>query len=518
MLIVLATYAGVLTADFVMWDDDISIYKNPGLGGLSPERIYWAFTDVASTMKYIPLTLVAWSAVYSLFGLAPVGYHLAGWIIHGLNAAVLFFVVRKILQLYDRDKASDTTIAGRQIRLNVSAAAAALVWALHPLRGDVVAQATNLGYCLSMFFILLSTLFYLKAFAAGNQGNNRTMLFVSVLFYVFSLLSYPLGIACFLIYFILDFYLLKRTGDEAGWWRTRAARGVLLEKLYFAVPSFLIAALTTAVRIKSAGVWQPPVPLSQFGLIDRFMQAMYILSYYVWRPFYPAGLSPIYTTLVSFQPFSEPFVFSALFFVAAAAAVVYAGRRAPLASAVFFSYIAMVFPFLGLFEHPHYPADRYSLLPSVCLSVLISFLIFLPRGKAFYKLALSASVAVIVLLAGLTVNHIKNWRNSETFFSHIIKTLGNDPYRQDIYWRLGKYLYEKNRKNEAAAAFEKTLAINPYHATAHTYLAQIAFENNDTAKEAFHLRQLLIADPGDQAVRAMLSRLEEKAAKGPAGK
>ena len=98
-LIVLVIFSGVLTADFVMWDDDTIIYKNPNLGGLSLERIYWAFTDIDSMMRYNPLTLLSWSANYHFGGLNPFGYHMVNWLLYGLNSGVLFLIIRKILLL-----------------------------------------------------------------------------------------------------------------------------------------------------------------------------------------------------------------------------------------------------------------------------------------------------------------------------------------------------------------------------------------------------------------------------------
>ncbi|NTW65182.1 MAG: hypothetical protein HGB21_02540, partial [Nitrospirae bacterium] len=67
--VTLAVFSSVLNADFVMWDDDVIIYKNPNLGGLSLDRIYWAFTDVDSMMRYNPLTLLSWTVTYHFFGL-----------------------------------------------------------------------------------------------------------------------------------------------------------------------------------------------------------------------------------------------------------------------------------------------------------------------------------------------------------------------------------------------------------------------------------------------------------------
>ena len=68
-LIVINVFSPVLRADFVMWDDDINIYKNPHLGGLDSARLVWMFTDFSYSRVYNPVAWLTWSAVYECFGL-----------------------------------------------------------------------------------------------------------------------------------------------------------------------------------------------------------------------------------------------------------------------------------------------------------------------------------------------------------------------------------------------------------------------------------------------------------------
>ncbi|MHC4446845.1 MAG: tetratricopeptide repeat protein, partial [Planctomycetota bacterium] len=142
-VVTLACFAPVLGAEFVAWDDGISIYKNPNLGGLSLDRLRWAFTDVDSTMRYIPLTLLSWSVTYDLWGLNPFGYHLGNWVLHGLSAALMVLVIRKLLRLGLAERGE----AGADSSwVMVAAAVGALLWSLHPMRVEPVAWATGRAY------------------------------------------------------------------------------------------------------------------------------------------------------------------------------------------------------------------------------------------------------------------------------------------------------------------------------------------------------------------------------------
>ena len=149
-VITLIIFSRVLWADFVMWDDGTIIYLNPNLVGLSLERLGGIFTDVDSMMRYNPLTLLGWSVTHYFFGFNPFWFHFGNWLLHGLNAGLVFLVLRKLLKL-------GFSLEGIKIwRINVSASLGALLWSLHPLRVEPVAWASDRTYGQSLFFLLIS--------------------------------------------------------------------------------------------------------------------------------------------------------------------------------------------------------------------------------------------------------------------------------------------------------------------------------------------------------------------------
>lgn len=475
LVFTLAVFSEVLKADFVMWDDDIIIYNNPNLGALSLERIHWAFTDVDSMMRYNPLSLISWSVTYSLFGLNPFGFHLGNWLLHGLSSVILFFVIKKILS-HSALNITNSPIENSW-RINSAAFIATLLWALHPLRVEPVAWATDRTYCQALFFIILSTLCYI--IANENIINRRKYYYaivISFACYILSLLSYAIGVTFFAIFFVLDIFLFKRIGGAIGWWQSGAAKQVLLEKIIFALPAIIVGIITLVVRIKSAGVWAPPDPLSQFGLLSRFMQASYILAYYAYRPFYPFDLAPVYSTLVSFNPLSFPFLLRAFCVFTVSSIVIIFRRKSPIAVAILISYVVLLIPVMGFFEHPHYPVDRYSLLPSISLSVLIALLLIKIKSNAAYSKIVLVAILLIACLGFLSFNQSKIWHDSESLFTHMIKTLKDDPYQIDVHLRLGKYLYKKGEKEKAAQSFENILRIYPDDPIARQYLLKIQQE------------------------------------------
>ena len=273
-VITLVTFFRVLSADFVMWDDNISIYNNPKLGGISIERLRWIFTDVDSTMRYLPLTLLSWSITYHFWGLNPFWYHLGNWLLHGMSAALLFLTLRYLLLHGSTSRDASTT---NYWWIIFSAALAALLWSLHPLRVEPVAWATDRSYCLATFFLLLSALSYLRAnIAPLLPAKKKMMIAISVSFYVASLLSHPIGVGFIVVLVVLDIYPLRRLVVGRGWLRTVANRHAIFEKLPFVAAALVVSMVTLAIRLSSSGLWEKSPSLAEFGLLDRIMQSMYI--------------------------------------------------------------------------------------------------------------------------------------------------------------------------------------------------------------------------------------------------
>jgi tetratricopeptide (TPR) repeat protein len=206
-----------------------------------------------------------------------------------------------------------------------------------------------------------------------------------------------------------------------------------------------------------------------------------------------------------------PFILSAFSMIAVFAVLFIFRKRWPIGLAIFFAYIILLIPAMGFFEHPYYPVDRYSLAPSICLSILIAFgLISLIKNKYFSVISISILVVIISVLGWLSFNQVKVWNNSESLFTHMIRTLGNDPYKGDIYWRLGKYLYEHGKKEEAITNFENTLAINQYHPIANKYLAEIEYNNGNLTTAIYYLQNILIVEPNNYEVHYYLSMFFNK--------
>ena len=148
-MITLAVFSTVLSADFVMWDDDWLIYLNPRMAGMSLQTACDILVNThPSSSWYTPLIGLRWAIIYDIWELDPFGYHLVNWLVHGAGAGLLFLVLRRLLAL--------GMPAASRGRLTRAAAIGALIWSLHPLRVEPVASVASAGYGQAMLLLLLA--------------------------------------------------------------------------------------------------------------------------------------------------------------------------------------------------------------------------------------------------------------------------------------------------------------------------------------------------------------------------
>src|SRR5256886_12931262 len=164
VLLTLTAFLPTLQNQFVDWDDAKNFLENPHYRGLGWTHLHWMWTTHLG--HYIPLTWMTLGLDYLLWGMNPVGYHLTNLLLHAANAVVFFFVVRRILAL----ALPGPSECGHA--LAVSAGFAALVFAIHPLRVESVAWATERRDVLSGLFYLSAILVYLRACERGERGRG----------------------------------------------------------------------------------------------------------------------------------------------------------------------------------------------------------------------------------------------------------------------------------------------------------------------------------------------------------
>ena len=478
-LIALVTFGAFLPTlhnQFVNWDDPRNFLENPHYRGLGWTQLRWMWTTHLG--HYIPLTWMTLGLDYLLWGMNPFGYHLTSLLLHAANAVVFFFVVRRILSL------ALPSPPERGHALVVSAAVAALVFSIHPLRVESVAWVTERRDVLSGLFYLLAILVYLRACELGARGRGWYWLSVAV--FVCALLSKSMVVNLPVVLLILDVYPLRRLGGAIGWW-SEPARRVYVEK----IPFVLLAAAASAIAVMAQLSFHAALSVAQLSVPGRLAISAYGLSFYLWKMVVPVNLSPLYERGLV-DPWATLFLLSYGGLVAITALAWARRRRWPGLPATWLAYVVVLLPVLGIFQSgPQIAADRYTYLAGLGWAILAgASLLSYWRRQPFLFTGLAA--CVLFALGILTWNQVQVWHDSEKLWAH---ALAIDSKNSMAHFNFGNMLVQQGKSAEADEHYRQALLIKPDHADAHNNWGLALTNQGKFAEAGEHFRQALQIKP-----------------------
>lgn len=445
--IVLGVFWPTLSADFLQWDDDINVFENPHIQGLTGENLAWMFTDFEQAIRYKALSWLGWAIVHEIFGLNPFGYHLANVFLHSMNTWLVFFLCLRFL--------GERNHAGL-----LAAGIAALLFGLHPLRVEPVAWVTGLPYHLSLLFLLATVIFYLKT-EGSPSGFRQRNYWLAAISYLLAVMTYPTVLGFCAVLIAVDFFPLRRFQRESGFSFFDAdARRVWIEKIPFLLLASLTIAGTLYGRFFNVGSWFQAADAEQFTMAERGMQAFYVWAYYVWKPLWPTDLCPLYPTLLKFSPTDLVFVVSAIGVVGVSVLLWLRRSRWPWALALWGAHLGLLVPMLGLTERPHYPHDRYSIVNGVLWSVLFIAAYRRLGGAKPLPLLLGGGLAVVVL-GTLSFRQTAIWKNDITFFTYLSERSGTPRLNAAALMKLGNAYGENGEDLFALKYYDEAWQTDP---------------------------------------------------------
>lgn len=492
-LITAVVFAPVLRADFVDWDDPINFLENPYYRGLGWRQLRWMLT--ANVMgHWIPVTWLTLGADFAVWGLNPFGYHLTNLLLHTASAVLFYLVSRRLLGLAIPAASPGT--------LSLGAAAAALAFAVHPLRVESVAWITERRDLTSGLFFLLTILAYLKAHErppAVRMGFHLAALGAAAL----ALASKSIVMGLPLVLLILDAYPLGRLGPRVRDWWSAQAWPVWREKIPFAVLAVGTAAAAYLVQ-RSTGYLTPADPGGRVGMVA------YNVWFHLWKTVVPLNLGPIYELPPQVNPLELPYLLSGVAGLAITAAVWLLRRRWPAGLAIWAFYLVMLAPVAGIVHTGnHLGADRNTYVPGMGFPLLLGALavaVILAGRRGVLRTPI---VAMALGVVGLWIGSLALtarvqsfvWHDSETLWRYAIEV---DPSCAICHHNLGTFLGRRGDWGEAQALLERAIALRPdrsdFHGTYGPLLIQMGRRPEGMAK----LRYRLGHDPRDVNARINL--------------
>lgn len=476
----LVLYAGVRGHAFLHFDDDLYVTDNPQvLAGLGGRGVAWALTTLHAA-NWHPLTWLSHMADVTLFGLEPGAHHLVNAAIHAVNAGLLLLVLARL--------------TGAPAR----SAAAALLFAVHPLRVEAVAWVAERKELLGALFGLLMLAAYVRY--ARRPSARRYLLVLAA--FAASLLSKPTWVTAPFLLLLLDVWPLRRLalpgtrgppadpGAPAAPARTWGA--LLLEKLPLLAISAAVSVLVVIAQRRGGAV----ASFEQVGLCGRAANAIVSVARYLGNTLWPSRLGALYPWPPGGWGAAE---------IAGAAALValltglalWGVRRWPFASVGWCWFLGALVPMIGLVQvGSQAMADRYTYLPGIGLTVGIVWSIAAAieeRGRTVRAAVGIAALAAAAALALVTARQVGAWHDQETLFRQALAVTGPNPRAHLI---LSQALAAQGRYLDALGPAREAVRLDPAAARARKNLGFVLYRAGLLDEAIPELEAAVALDPG----------------------
>ena len=462
----------VLDCQFVNWDDDKYVVENsPVKAGITWDGLRWALVT-GHASNWHPATWVSHMLDCELWGLRPKGHHVGNLLLHALNTALLFGLLRQMTGTFWRG------------------ALVAALFAWHPLHVESVAWISERKDLLSTFFWLLSAGSYVGYVRSRTTNRRRSKVYyaASLLFYVAGLASKPMLVTLPFLLLLLDYWPLDRirlklVADQQTW-------NLVREKWPFFVLSLAACVVTFAVQHAGGAV-------ASFTVVPFWMRgfnAMVSYVSYLDKMVWPFDLCALYPYPTDLRLGTAAGAVTLLLGVSILA--VRWRDRQPQLLVGWFWFVGTLVPVIGLVQVGEQAmADRYTYVPLVGVFIMIawslgSWVAAVPRMK---PVVIIGALVVLGWCAHLTREQVRYWQDGVTLFTRVIAVTENNATAHNV---LGLALAEKDPA-EAIPHYKTALQINPQYGLAHNNLG-VAFSRLGQRADAIrHFEAAIQLNPND---------------------
>ncbi len=472
VLITGIAYRDVVSFEFVNYDDNVYVTKNPHVcEGEFLDNIRWAFTSL-DTGNWHPITWISHILDCRAFGFDPRGHHLMNVFFHIITGLLIFHVLRKMT----KDIWPSFFTAG--------------IFLVHPMHVESVAWIAERKDILCGFFWIITIGLYIRYSDQPNK-TRYAWLFLS---FALALMSKPMAVTLPCVLILLDYWPLNRS---ASYLRiNNRFLGLITEK----IPLFLLSGVASAIAYmgqKDAGA------LNDQTLYEKLTIAVQGYWTYLIQFFWPSHLAFLYPYPQVAWPV-EKLVIAAVTLIAISVFAIWRLHSQPHLLIGWLLFLGMLVPVIGLVKiGGHFVADRYSYLPYIGLSVFCCWGIF-SYSKARLPAGVLGGIGLVVFML-LAHNQTQNWRNSEILFQRAIEVTA-DNYLAHNY--LGGEYFKRGQLTKAKDHFIEAVRINPNFADGHYNLGGVYYAQNLLGAARSEFQAAVIIDPNYFMARKYLGEIK----------
>ncbi len=479
VVLVMAVYGQTLRHEFLYYDDGHYITDNPMVRqGLTWAGVRWSLTAVVAHMWH-PLTLISHMLDVSLFGMQPGLHHLVNVILHAANAVLMFLVFWRM--------------TGDLWKPAIVAA----IWAVHPLRAESVAWASERKDVLSALFFFLALLAYAR-YAETRRLRDYALVFGS---FALGLCAKPMLVTFPFVLLLLDFWPLKRVQVPGATEGRQRFRALLLEK----IPLFGLTIAGAVVTIWSQHSSGATRSIEAIPIAVRIANAIHSYGIYLYQTAAPYKLAVMYPHPGSEIAWGITIVIL-LGLLGFTLLLLRDWQQFPAFLMGWCWFLGMLVPVIGIVQvggMAH--SDRYTYLPQVGL--LIGFVYSmgwrLEQRPAWHTRILLVSAALSLFAFTMQgYAQVALWRNQITLFKHTVEV---SPGSSLAHFNLGNGYAFSGRPDLAEPHFRESLRINSRELGAKTNLAGALIELGRPQEAVPLLQELIDFDPYEPEYQVQLA-------------
>ncbi len=208
VLAVYLTFRPVLSAGFLLWDDDQLVFLNQRLQSptLASLGKFWSETNTCNLGLFSPLSYSLWWCIARVWGLGEPAFHVSNLILHGISVLLVFLLLERLLKL------SGTTSA------ILPASAGAMLFGVHPIQVEAVAWVSGMNNLLAGTFALLSLLLLSVSVATPARRPQWWGYALATACLMLGLLAKPTAMVIPLLGWVLLVLVLRKPARWATTW------------------------------------------------------------------------------------------------------------------------------------------------------------------------------------------------------------------------------------------------------------------------------------------------------------
>lgn len=408
------------------WDDREYVVSNQLIRNLSLDN----FKEILTTTilgNFAPVHIMSYAVDFSLWGLNPRGYHLFNIVLHGLNACLVYNLLKKL-----------TETKGVAIF-------AAFLFVVHPLNVENVAWISERKSLLAALFFLLALISYVKY----CERRHLRYYFLCIFLFLLSVFSKASAVILPFVLILYDIYIREKK-----------------IKLLHLVPFFIISLLDIAIMIWAhfATKAMDKGTLSYDILFHKVYPTMTVLYWNYMRLIAaPFNLSGFYDAVIQDSFLAVPVLIS---FVAWISIFFVVLTKGSCHVRFWFLWFWICFlPTANIIPIPVYYADRYMYMPAIGFFVLIGLglqsIISRINTKLFKQAVYAAATGIILFYGIVSFERLDVWKDELTFWQDVV---AKSPNQDRGHLNLACGYEIKGRLIEAEQEYLKAIAIYPSEA------------------------------------------------------